>query len=401
MKRALFALALVLVTVSSSRASGQTLYAATGSNGAAGKLYTVDPATGASTLVGPTVIGASAIGLTGLAVHPATGILYGATSNATGVLNPRSLVTINPATGAAALIGQMANPVGDITFDSGSTLYGWSANQGTQGLYRINLSTAAQTRVPPGDPGFAGGGGNGLSFARGKLYLTGNAAANVAGPISPGATGALRTVDPSTGITTVGPTLTGAPQPGNDTQPGQINALAVDPNGLLFGVNSNNQVPAKSNLVVIDPAAGAVSNRGALPDNTDALAFTNGAVGTPPGSYFAVTPCRILDTRPNAPIPAGGTRSFTLADGTCGIAAAARAVSLNVTVTNVGATGHLVLYAGNQGAPPTSSISFNAGRTRANNEIVQVATDGSGAINILNVSSGQVDVVIDVNGFFQ
>src|SRR5512140_820859 len=100
MKRALFALALVLDTVSSARASGQTLYAATGSNGAAGKLYTVDPATAASTLVGSTTIGASAIGLTGLAFHPVTGFLYGATSNATGVPNPRSLVTINPTTGA-------------------------------------------------------------------------------------------------------------------------------------------------------------------------------------------------------------------------------------------------------------------------------------------------------------
>jgi hypothetical protein len=212
-----------------------------------------------------------------------------------------------------------------------------------------------------------------------------------------GSNGALRTVDPPSGATTAGPTLSGAPW----AAPGAIAALAVDPSGVLFGVNTNNQVPAKCNLVVIDPTTGAVHDRGALPDNTDALIFTNGGVATSPGLYFPVTPCRVLDTRTTAPILAGGTRTLILAGGTCGIAVAAKAVSLNVTVTNVQASGYVTLYAANQFAPATSNISFDAGRTRANNALAQIATDGSGAIKILNVSPGQIDVVIDVNGFFQ
>jgi hypothetical protein len=412
MKRILSALALVLATVSTSRAAGQTLYAATGSNGVPGNLYTVNPATGVSTLVGPTLINnpancplapPCAIGLTGLAVHPVTAVVYGATSNSIGTTNLKSLVTIDPATGAATLIGVMATPVADIGFDSGGTLYGWSANQGGNpspvlGLFTIDLTTAAQARVLPGDSSFPKTGGNGLSFARGTLFLSEDGAAVIGA-----ATGALRTVDPATGVTTVGPTLTGAPRPGTALKPGTINSLAVDPTGVLFGVNSDNSGLGNAicNLVVINPGTGAVSDHGSLPDNTDALAFTNGALGATAGSFFPVTPCRVLDTRETVQIPAGGTRTLIVTGGACGIAAAATAVSLNVAVTDVAATGNLVLYAANLAVPSTSAISFDTGRTRANNAIVQVATDGSGAINIVNVSAGQLDVVVDVNGYFQ
>ena len=391
MSRTLCALALALVTASDSRAVAQILYAATGSNGVAGNLYTVDPATGVSTLVGPTGIpnflgGFSSIGLTGLAVHPTTGVLYGVTPNLSGGLttNLRSLVKINPATGNATLIGPMVNPVGDIAFDAGGTLYGWQAGLTTpRSLVRINLLTGVQTQT--GNSGLTGTSGNGLSFVAGTLYLAAN-----------GSGGALRTVNTASGATTAGPTLSGAPQ-----VPGAIAALAVDTSGILFGVNTNQADPAKCNLVVIDPTTGAVHDRGALPDQTDAIAFTKSGVTTPPGTYFPLTPCRVLDPRTTASSPAGGTRALTLAGGACGIAAAAKAVSLNVTATNVAATGHLTLYAADQVAPGTSTISFDAGRTRANNAIVQVATDGSGTINILNASAGLVDVVVDVNGFFQ
>ncbi len=338
MNRTLCALALVLVTASGSRAVAQVIYAATGSNGVSGVLYTVDPATAASTVVGPTripnFIGFSPIGLTGLAFHPTTGVLYGATVNSGPSTNLHSLVTIDKATGTATLIGQMVDPVGDIAFDAGGTLYGWQAGGTQKSLVTINLTTGVQTLV--GISGLTNTSGNGLSFAGGTLYLAAN-----------GSNGVLRTVDPPSGATTAGPLLTGAPQ-----SPGAIAALASDPSGILFGVNTNQGIsPTTVNLVVINPLTGAVQDRGSLPADTDAIAFTNGGGGTSPGSYFPVTPCRMLDTRSTTPIPAGGTRALTIAGGTCGIAAAAKAVSLNVTVTNVQATGHLVLYAANQFAP--------------------------------------------------
>jgi hypothetical protein len=86
--------------------------------------------------------------------------------------------------------------------------------------------------------------------------------------------------------------------------------------------------------------------------------------------------------------------------GGCGVPAAVAAVSLNVTVTNVTAAGHLVLYATNLAVPVTSNLEFGPGQTRANNAIVGVATDGTGTIDIKNASLGQLDVVVDVNGYF-
>jgi hypothetical protein len=93
--------------------------------------------------------------------------------------------------------------------------------------------------------------------------------------------------------------------------------------------------------------------------------------------------------------------TVALTGGACGLPALAAAVSMNITVTGTGATGFLLLYAANQAQPSTSNLSFNAGQTRTNNGIAGLATDGSGAIRILNSSTAPLHVIIDVNGFFE
>jgi len=121
--------------------------------------------------------------------------------------------------------------------------------------------------------------------------------------------------------------------------------------------------------------------------------------------FFPLTPCRLLDTR-NAEGPFGGpalaaseTRRYVAAQGACGVPADAVALALNVTVAGPETSGALTLFPG-LGAPPgTTSISFAAGRTRANNAVVGVA-DG-----VLSVAgrhaSGSVHVVVDVSGYFR
>ena len=126
-------------------ASGVTLGAiAFTSNGALygvnSSLYSIDPATGAPTLIGAT-------GLTnfaGLAVDPASGTLYGVE------LSTSNLVTLNTATGAATVIGAL-NPgqgiVGDITFDPAGTLVGSAFGSAGDLLFDINKTTAAVSNV--------------------------------------------------------------------------------------------------------------------------------------------------------------------------------------------------------------------------------------------------------------
>jgi hypothetical protein len=123
-------------------------------------------------------------------------------------------------------------------------------------------------------------------------------------------------------------------------------------------------------------------------------------------SFFALTPCRVLDTRnANGPLggpalAAGATRVFTVT-GVCGIPSDATSISVNATITSPTAAGFLALYAGNGTWSGASTISFSVGQTRANNAVAMLATDGSGGFAVLNSSSGTVHFIVDVNGYFR
>src|SRR5438552_4176452 len=135
---------------SAAQAQTVTLYAATGSNGTAGSLYTIDLTTGAANLVGPIVnaSGGGALGITGLAFDPLNGVLYGVTVNNTlnGNTLSQRLVTINPNTAVATVIGSLGSAQGDISFRSDGTLFGFQAT-GDNSLTTINLSTGLATEV--------------------------------------------------------------------------------------------------------------------------------------------------------------------------------------------------------------------------------------------------------------
>jgi hypothetical protein len=120
-------------------------------------------------------------------------------------------------------------------------------------------------------------------------------------------------------------------------------------------------------------------------------------------SLRVVPPCRILDTRTlqGAPsIAANATRTFVLT-GSCGVPAAAVAVSVNVTAVTPQASGDLVFYPFGTGVPNASTLSFRAGRTRANNAQVRLSSDGTGRATVQNRSPGTLDLVVDVNGFYE
>ncbi len=125
-------------------------------------------------------------------------------------------------------------------------------------------------------------------------------------------------------------------------------------------------------------------------------------------SFYTVTPCRLVDTR-NADGPLGGPplqpgleRIFDVAASSCGIPAGAKVISVNVAVTGAVAGGFLTIYSGDAlQRPGTSAISFSAGQTRANNGIVRLAVDGSGTIKVYAGTTGSVELILDVNGYFQ
>ena len=125
-----------------------------------------------------------------------------------------------------------------------------------------------------------------------------------------------------------------------------------------------------------------------------------------PLKYFTVTPCRVLDTR-LAPGPFGGpalagngARRLVTAAGQCGLPADALAVASNVTVVSPAAPGDLRVSPGGV-VTLTSTIDFVAGRTRANNVTIGLTGDPLGSVWIENDSTGSVDVVLDVSGYFK
>jgi len=122
-------------------------------------------------------------------------------------------------------------------------------------------------------------------------------------------------------------------------------------------------------------------------------------------SFYALTPCRVIDTRgaagPNgAPaLAAGAARTFTLA-GRCGVPANARTAAANITVTQPTVGGLLTLFPSGTSAPATSTIDYRAGQTRANNSILLLGASGDFQV-LCSQSSGTVHLIVDVNGYFQ
>jgi hypothetical protein len=124
--------------------------------------------------------------------------------------------------------------------------------------------------------------------------------------------------------------------------------------------------------------------------------------------FYTLSPCRLADTRQSAgplggpALVSGQSRALDL-NQSCAVPATAKALSLNVTVTRPTGDGYVTLGAGGCPVPATSTINFSAGRTRANNQVATLAADGSG--NLIAFASvtgnGSVDLILDVNGYFE
>jgi hypothetical protein len=251
-------------------ALGQVLYGAIGTSAVTSNLMIINPANGA--LV--STVGAIGYAVTGLAVHPTTGVLYGSTSNNSG-LSPGSLISINKATGAGTLIGSFGFPgqtMADLTFTSDGTLYGWlEAN--VDDLHTINLVTGAATVV----------GNSGLSTFGSGLGANG---ANVLYYSGDGNRGELRTINRTTGLPATVATLSGGTSP--DDSP--LGAIKFSPGGVMYAVIIDfGQAARPTQLVTINPATAVITDLGPSVNMLDAIAF-DGA----PAPAAAVVPVPTL-----------------------------------------------------------------------------------------------------------
>jgi hypothetical protein len=139
-------------------------------------------------------------------------------------------------------------------------------------------------------------------------------------------------------------------------------------------------------IVMADAAAGALTS-------------------IPAVDFYTIDPCRAFDTRQaggptgGAPLVCGVETDLTIVGGPCGVPSGAKAVSLNVAVTQPSAAGNVRVFASGTPAPTASSLNYSAGQTRASNAIGPLSAAGQMAVKCS--PSGTAHVIVDVNGYFR
>ena len=161
-------------------------------------LYTIDPATGArgATIGSPAVGSAAGFELTGIAVDPTTGQMYGSTSSGDEIVGAGAIVKINKANSAATFVGYIFldcdEPIQDITFTTTGQMFGWTKDcAGGNRLVQINKTTGRGTALGPSGLGSSEGGGLAADPDDNTLWLTPDSG-----------DGDYGTVNPTTGVYT-------------------------------------------------------------------------------------------------------------------------------------------------------------------------------------------------------
>jgi hypothetical protein len=126
-----------------------------------------------------------------------------------------------------------------------------------------------------------------------------------------------------------------------------------------------------------------------------------------PFQYFALTPCRVADTRnPNGtnggPAMAGNgpARNFRM-QGNCGVPSGAAAVTINVTIAAPSGGGFLTIWPSGGAQPTVSTINFTSADTALANGAIVPLSANTDDLSIFFGGTGTVHVILDVTGYFQ
>jgi hypothetical protein len=190
---------------------------------------------------------------------------------------------------------------------------------------------------------------------------------------------------------------------------GSLGYLTAWPTGqvqpLVSTLNSIDGTILANAAIVPAGAGGAVSFFAA--DTTDLVVDINGYFGAPATggvNFYAITPCRLVDTRNpsgtfGGPTIVGETvRSFPLTEGPCNLPSysAVQAYSLNMTIVPQGPLGYLTTWPAGGTQPVVSTLNAPKGNVLANAALVPAGVGGSINVFVTNTT----DVVIDTNGYF-
>jgi hypothetical protein len=133
-----------------------------------------------------------------------------------------------------------------------------------------------------------------------------------------------------------------------------------------------------------------------------ALAMSAADAEAQPYQFVTITPCRQYDSRNFTPLPQNTSRAVLLSGAPCGVPTSAVAVSVNITIFNIsGASGNGVFQVGTAASPTFAWINFPPTEAQRSN---------AGALPLdalhqlwvrVQMGGGQLDFIVDVNGYFQ
>lgn len=123
-----------------------------------------------------------------------------------------------------------------------------------------------------------------------------------------------------------------------------------------------------------------------------------------PYSYYALTPCRVVDTRNAVGVNGGPSLGTAVRNvqirGNCGVPQTAKAVSLNVTVTSASTASWLTLWPSGTAQPFVSTINFGPDDPALANGCIVGLSTATQDLSVAN-ALGSVHAIIDVTGYFQ
>jgi hypothetical protein len=192
--------------------------------------------------------------------------------------------------------------------------------------------------------------------------------------------------------------------PGGGTNPGTANVTFAKGqtvgNLVTVGLGPDAATGSAQSFTVFNgPAAGG----GTADFTADLEGYYAPQSGTSGAAYNGLTPTRIFDSRTGSgqtgagtTLTNGGSDNVTVT-GVGGVPATATAVVLNVAITNATASSFITAYPTGQAEPGTASQNFLAGETLSSQVVAGVGTGGD--VTIAN-HAGNVDLVVDVSGYF-
>ena len=133
-------------------------------------------------------------------------------------------------------------------------------------------------------------------------------------------------------------------------------------------------------------------------DDTDSLVDVNGYFAPPQSgglSFYALTPCRVIDTRNGGSQPFTGELAVSVHNSPCGPPATAEGYVFNATAIPHGPLYYLTLWPDSEGQPQVSTLNAKDGAVTSNMAIVPNLNGKTDAW-----AQGYTQLILDISGYF-